>query len=71
MKIFKKSCIAGTLSLGIEPYNKKFIFPACNRIRVARLMGLTANSKYLDWQGYTVYSLLTRVAPKRSNNYAG
>ena len=41
MEIFKKSCIDGTLSLGIEPYNKKFIFPACNRIRVAHLMGHT------------------------------
>lgn len=65
MEIFKKSCIDGTLSLGIEPYNKKFIFPDCNRIRVAHLMGLTANSKYSGWPGYSVYSLLTREAPIR------
>lgn len=71
MKIFKKSCMDGTLSLGIAPYNKKFIFPACNRIRVAHLMGLTANSKYWGWQGYIVYPMLARVAHKRSNNYAG
>lgn len=71
MKKIKTSFTLGNLFPVVEQQYKKFIFPACNRIRVARLMGLTANSKYLDWQGYTVYSLLTRVAPKRSNNYAG
>ena len=69
MEIFKKSCISGTLSLGIKPYNKRFILPGCNRIRVAHLMSLTANNNYLGWQGYTGSSLLARMAHNRRSSY--
>lgn len=71
MKKIKTSFTLGNLFPVVEQQYKKFIFPACNRIRVAHLMGLTANSKYWGWQGYIVYPMLARVAHKRSNNYAG
>ena len=71
MENFKTSDIWGNFPLQIALYNKKFILPGCNRIRVARLMGWTANNNYLGWQGYIVYPMLARVAHKRSNNYAG
>lgn len=71
MENFKTSDIWGNFPLQIALYNKKFILPGCNRIRVAHLMGLTANSKYWGWQGYIVYPMLARMAHKRSNNYAG
>ena len=65
MKKIKTSFTLGNLFPVVEQQYKKFIFPACNRIRVAHLMGLTANSKYWGWQ------MLARMAHKRSNNYAG
>ncbi len=71
MKKIKTSFALGNLFPEVEQQYKKFIFPACNRIRVAHLMGLTANSKYWGWQGYIVYPMLARMAHKRSNNYAG
>lgn len=46
MKKIKTSFTLGNLFPEVEQQYKKFIFPACNRIRVAHLMGLTANSKY-------------------------
>lgn len=69
MENFKTSDIWGNFPLQIALYNKKFILPGCNRIRVARLMGWTANNNYLGWQGYTGYSLLACMALNRRNIY--
>ena len=71
MEKIKTSFALGNLFPVVEQQYKKFILPGCNRIRVAHLMGLTANSKYWGWQGYIVYPMLARMAHKRSNNYAG
>lgn len=69
MENFKTSDIWGNFPLQIALYNKKFILPGRNRIRVARLMGWTANNNYLGWQGYTGYSLLACMALNRRNIY--
>lgn len=69
MEKIKTSFALGNLFPVVEQQYKKFIFPGCNRIRVARLMGWTANNNYLGWQGYTGYSLLARMALNRRNSY--
>ena len=69
MENFKTSDIWGNFPLQIALYNKKFILPGCNRIRVARLMGWTANNNNLCWQGSMCYPLLACMALSRRNIY--